>query len=809
MGHGGGPAFGFANHNPRTASGRPVFDPAAFRGFTYLFGTPPADKRSKWGEDLEAARTVFAALYDALPQVEQRDNPNIPAGYTYLLQLVAHDVVNSTEPLWVAAESDITASNARSTTLQLDTLYGGGPTICPLAFVPATGETEPDYATQLRIGRVSDAAALQLTGACPFRDLPRVTMQAAQAASSTAGSTAAAPASNGATATPPASNSATAAPQDWSGAVSITATFQAGNTAGAASQNGPTPQPTANFDNATQLYIADIRNGEGSILSQVAVLFFILHNAVAGKLSAQPPAAQFDYARVAVLRMYHGVIRHDLLRRLLHADIYARLSTRPASSPDWLWTSAPIPYEFSHGAFRIGHGMPRPRYDLNTILGQELTLGDLLQGGFHGGPLPANWIVEWGKFFEFGGTPNYALRFNATQSLALNGAGVLQNVAPDTPLDMSLRDWLSAAAARMWRTGALVEQVESHYPGLPYLRPQAVETWLAGLIQSQTADIQAVLQPQLSALAADLPLPLYVLLESQLDPQIDGTRAGVFASILIGEVLFWMLATEEANAEHAALLAAAKAALGDDWTEIEAVRSMPDLVRLAEKWGGLQRCRTPGFIVTPPQEQEHATMTGVPTPRFQVADMARWGRLIKSWATHLDYVMEGYNDQPPRTYWVNTTWNNPEQPAPVTVTDMTADGMPKPWCLPPMSQMSVPRPDNTTVTLPGVVALTVDEFKQRVTAAGVEITQMPVQYKNVIVLQGDAGTMVLRLPPKDTLQGSEDDLLNGYPYSIAAFYNGLWGGSPPTTMPKCPPDRDGVMKLHANRIGEYTLNNCS
>jgi len=775
MGHGGGPAFGFAKRNPRKASGRPVFDPAGFRGFSYLFGKPPANKRSRWGEDLEASRKIFEALYDALPQTIPRDNPNIPAGYTYLLQLVAHDLVNSTEPLWVAADSDITASNARSTSLQLDTLYGGGPTICPLAFAPAAGEAEPDYATQLRIGRVSDAAARQLTGACPFRDLPRVTMGTPQAWSDAAG------------AASPAWNQATAAP----------------------SQDGATAGPAANFDNATGLYVADVRNGEGAILSQVAVLFFILHNAVAGKLTALPATARFAYARTAVLRMYHSVIRHDLLKRLLHTDIYAKQHARAASSTEWLWSNPQIPYEFSHGAFRIGHGMPRSHYELNTILGQQLTLGDLLQGGFLGGPLPASWIVEWGKFFEFGGSPNYAFRFDATQNMALNGSDVLKSVAPETPLDMSLRDWLSAAAARMWRTDALVDRVERHYPGLSYLRPPAIEAWLNEQIKGQTEDIQTALRPHLAALAADLPLPLYVLLESQLDREIDGTRAGVFASIVIGEVLFRLLAAAEADAEGAGLTDAAKDALGDDWAAIEAVECMPDLVRLAEKWGGLEQCRTPHFITDQQREQEKKVMTGVPTARFQVADMARWGRLIKSWATHLDYVSEGYHDQPPRTYWVNKSWNNPDKPAPHTVTDTTHEGNAKPWCLPPMSGVSIPRPDNTTVTLPGAVALTVDEFKQRVTDAGVEITQMPAQYKHVIVLQGNVDTMVLRLPPKDTLQGSEDDLLNGHPYAISAFYYALWGGLPPTSMPKCPPNHDGVMQLHANRIGEYTLNNCS
>jgi hypothetical protein len=100
--------------------------------------------------------------------------------------------------------------------------------------------------------------------------------------------------------------------------------------------------------------------------------------------------------------------------------------------------------------------------------------------------------------------------------------------------------------------------------------------------------------------------------------------------------------------------------------------------------------------------------------------------------------------------------------------------------------------------------MTVEQFATRVTAAGVSITNIPEQYKNIIIVQGDRETMVMRLPPKDTLQGSEDDLLNGTAYSLRPFYWSLFGSNP-----KPPTDAAGIMELHANRIGEYTLNNCA
>jgi len=578
MKHGGGQTSGRAMRGP------PSFDPRDFQGFSYFLGAPRGKQRSTWGKDPAETRKVFDALYVSLPRDQLGDNTNIPSGYTYLLQLLAHDLVQSTEPLWVAADADIPVSNRRTGTLQLDTLYGGGPTVCPLAFAPAT-RAAPDFATKLRLGRVSDAQ--QFADQCLARDLARVVLPVPPERVTTKNS-AAAPANSG--------------PMADSGAAISTAH------AAAPRANGG---PMANFyDTATQLYIADPRNGEGAILSQLVVLFFILHNGVVDRLSALPPSAQFAYARVMVLRIYRSVLRHDLLKRLLHESIYAKLSARAAASGDWLWHGSAIPYEFSHGAFRIGHAMTRPTYRLNERLGHDPGIDELLGGAiFRNGPLPSNWILEWSRFFKLGGALNYACKFAATQKLALNNSNLLTIVDASTFAGMpsnntiSVRDWLSATAARMWRTDALVNALSEHYRGLRFLRPTQIAEWLLELIQARANDDEkAILRSRLSDLAGDLPLPLYVMLESQMDPDVLGERVGVLGSILIGEVLFRRLAEEDEAAEHDPLTHAAREAVGDaNWAEIESIRDMPALVRLAEKWGGLEQCQTLPFIVQPVQ----------------------------------------------------------------------------------------------------------------------------------------------------------------------------------------------------------------
>lgn len=186
------------------------------------------------------------------------------------------------------------------------------------------------------------------------------------------------------------------------------------------------------------------------------------------------------------------------------------------------------------------------------------------------------------------------------------------------------------------------------------------------------------------------------------------------------------------------------------------------------------------------------------TPRLAVAELDLWGRLVKSWATHLDYISQGYPDQPPRNFSVR---GYPMPPPPHATTPDTG----QPWVLPPMQSVNVPT-GTGSVALPAAVAMPVAQFSALVAAAGVHITSMPAQYTHVVIVQGDESTMVLRLPPKDTLQGSEDDLLNNAQlYPMPDFYGELYPGAT-YTPPKA---HDAIMELHAYRIGEYTLNNCN
>ncbi|MBY0318270.1 MAG: hypothetical protein K2X72_06060 [Reyranella sp.] len=181
---------------------------------------------------------------------------------------------------------------------------------------------------------------------------------------------------------------------------------------------------------------------------------------------------------------------------------------------------------------------------------------------------------------------------------------------------------------------------------------------------------------------------------------------------------------------------------------------------------------------------------------IQDPDSLTWGRLVKSWATGLDYLNTPPGQQPP--------------PA-------GASAAGKPWALPPLAPASF----NATVggnvvqkTIPGVLYLTKDDCNTLLGAAGIpaERVTYPPETTEVIIVQGDAKTMVIRLPPTKVLQTSEANLLGGGAYPTPAFYEPLFsppGGPVKHANPPQLPNKAGIMDLHANRIGDYTMGLCA
>jgi len=553
-----------ANANAAEGPARHGLDARSISGFSNFLGAPGPAQRSTLGADLPTARAILAKLSAALPiapsaeaptpsahpvwketlrsGVNVDDNPCIPSGYTYLLQFVAHDLVQLSLPFWAAADAGIGSRNMRSNGLLLDTLYGGGPIACPAAFEPA-GAT-PSERSLLRLGRVHGATQQIGQGGCPFRDVARVNLM-----------------------------DGLDTPHD--------------------------SRDSVNFSNAHHTYIADPRNDDTILLTQMTVLMSMAHNAIAKATRTMSSEAAFGHARNAMLMMYYKIISNDLLKKVLHPAIEQKLSKRDADDRHWLWDGRDVPLEFSHGAFRVGHAMVRGHYELNAR-GGKLDIVSIIDGNHSSGdafhPLPPAWVLQWSRFFDLGETPNFARRIGPTKS-RLDHEGLFRNAGPAAPDGISFRDALSSAVAPAWRVDALIEEIKDRrHQLIPHdwvfadadARRTAIQAWLRKVLgPSATREV--------NVLADDLPLPVFILLEAAQDQAVQGRSLGVLGSIIVGEVLFRRVA--EGRRQLQPMLDETRRLLPDLlWESIERVDTMPELIRFVAEAATVGQCPEMPFI---------------------------------------------------------------------------------------------------------------------------------------------------------------------------------------------------------------------
>lgn len=420
---------------------------------------------------------------DPLPgAADRRDNPGIPSGYTYLLQLIAHDVVDSVRT--VSAGTGTTLVNGCQRPLMLDTIYGMGPDRTPHAYDLA-GSDRDIPRTLLRLGGLSERGGPprppERRRLCPFRDIARTSP----------------------------------------------------GTAG-----GPTPgaRPPAAADWSEPL-IADGRNDAHALISQITVLFHLLHNAVMAMVPAPSGLGlpkheiawrRFLCARAVVTVIYRNIVEKDVLPRILDPRVLeAFRNDRGLQLGDGFPT-----LEFATGAFRFGHAIVRDGYRPNRgVAAGGLRFSDAREQSSRRNrgnvPVSPAWAVDWSLFFDSGEDDvNLSRRIGPFHSGALMqegrrlpGQDALELVGRGLPN----RDMAAAAASRLapvaelvrairrWRRGALRDVLPDYDV---WRRPLRV--WLedAGRSVLSAEDVEHIV--------GDPPLPFFVLFEAAHD----GDRAG-------------------------------------------------------------------------------------------------------------------------------------------------------------------------------------------------------------------------------------------------------------------------------------------
>jgi hypothetical protein len=151
----------------------------------------------------------------------------------------------------------------------------------------------------------------------------------------------------------------------------------------------------------------DSRNLDNLILRQLHVVFLKFHNEAVKQLCASPPLVTgiesfdsgtiFERAQRLVRWHYQWIVRHDFLPRILHTDVWAHRNQFRLRGQSQ--TRFSIPIEFSLAAFRFGHSMVRNAYGLNCRQ-KRVELPELMRRGQNLSPLPDDFIIEWGRFFD-------------------------------------------------------------------------------------------------------------------------------------------------------------------------------------------------------------------------------------------------------------------------------------------------------------------------------------------------------------------------------------------------------------------------
>jgi heme peroxidase len=432
---------------------------------------------------------------------EEETNPNLPSGYTYLLQFIAHDMVNTSVSLAVSEGRRFGFHNARQLPLTLETIYGGGPDVAPQAYeysklcLQSRGFMPR---TRFRCGRTRTRSGS--TANMPFADIGR------------------------------------AVPVD----------VRDGGIDGRCLR--------------TEALIADARNGDQALISQITLLFLRMHNFIIDELDAMlPPSTapeayrNFICARFILALLYRRIIVKDVLFHLLDPSVYRYYFMSPDEKENPInkkkLVSDPalldrIPVEFSHGAFRFGHAMVRNRYDVNGngLIDSARAMNINSQRSPDFTPLSEEWTVKWENFFRINGSgppKNLSRRLRPNFSSLAKSEFFFGPLSKEDGPGLPNRDLVSAMFGRVWSVPKLIDELRKK-PELALFLPA-----YDGLVPGLTAWLEATGRPDgiseqfepgdVAAIAQDPPLPFFVLYEAHASH--NGECLGVLGSIIIAETM--------------------------------------------------------------------------------------------------------------------------------------------------------------------------------------------------------------------------------------------------------------------------------
>jgi Animal haem peroxidase len=482
----------------------PEIDKARYQapGFRHFMGSlgPLSDERytlnriafnplsEKMCVAAEALMRKLAHIIVQEPEPKEK-NLRLPSGYTYFLQLVAHDLVHSSIVVSRNKEQLSSLANVRRLPLRLETIYGGGPTACPHAYQ----FNNMRFRNRLRLGQIRENGKYGSPKG-EYLDVAR----------------------------------------------------------GRATEVGESEKyPEALIGDARndshailsqmlvlghRIHNAIIKTIEGAGIKSTGDQFTDTQRA-------------FVAAQATLILIYRHYIRNDLLCRVLHPAVYRAYEAGRvpllnvgvgAEQDQWL-----VPLEFAYGFFRFAHAMIRSSYTFNDYrAGYPFGLQDILQQNSESAagnmPFERQWTIEWKHFFtaDTGDTNNLS---------NLIGPWASQPFGKEPSGDLVYRDLISSIAVMPWSIGALIEKIRPTHGELLNLsdllrckseekrRPfeASLAEWLG---QRAHHDGSGLSDSDIDSLAFDPPIPFYVRYEAAHDA--GGKHLGILGSIVIADVFY-------------------------------------------------------------------------------------------------------------------------------------------------------------------------------------------------------------------------------------------------------------------------------
>lgn len=294
--------------------------------------------------------------------------------------------------------------------------------------------------------------------------------------------------------------------------------------------------------------IADPRNDENVIISQLHLAFLKFHNRVVDWVIDRYPGEnaeqQFKRAQKIVRWHYQYIVVNQFLRVSLDPTVFEQVRSdgptlfRVAAKPT-------LPREFQIAVYRFGHSQIRPGYKVNQGFGAPIfdAAIDPREGDpndLRGGRRATRRFVEWDTFFDFG-----------TLEVAADPNGPVPIARPKVKRNKRIDPFISSPMFDLPVGPGLVG------PGDPLksLAGRNLERHLLhGLASGQAIAGELGYAPLTGADLAELtdlnfhestPLWYYILKEALV--QHEGQRLGQVGSRIVAEVFFGLLLSDSAS----------------------------------------------------------------------------------------------------------------------------------------------------------------------------------------------------------------------------------------------------------------------